>query len=170
MKKLLASLMLFAALFVCYGSVSAAEFKHPGTLHTQEDFDRVKAALNAGQEPYLSGWNKLDESSFSKAGWTPRAVETVIRGGNGDNVALLYNDIAHAYQCALKWKLKGDKECGETAKDILNAWSSTLKSIGGNADRYLAAGIFGYQMANCAEIMRDYPGFDVDAMKDMLLN
>lgn len=169
MKKLLA-LMLAAVMLALTGTASAAEFKHPGTLHTQADFDRVKAALNANREPYVSGWNMLDQSEFSSSSWAPRAVETVIRGGTGDNVSLLYNDMARAYQCALKWKLKGDAACGETAKNILNAWSSTLKTVSGNADRYLAAGIFGYQMANTSEIMRDYPGFDVEAMKDMLIN
>jgi hypothetical protein len=28
-------------------------------------------------------------------------------------------------------------------------------------------GLYGYQMANVAEIMRDYPGFNVTQMQDM---
>lgn len=42
--------------------------------------------------------------------------------------------------------------------DIINAWSSTTKFINGSADKYLAAGIYGYQFANCVELMRDYAG------------
>ena len=33
------------------------------------------------------------------------------------------------------------------------------RSITGNADRFLAAGIYGYQFANAAEIMRTYEGW-----------
>ncbi|WP_460704841.1 RICIN domain-containing protein, partial [Myceligenerans halotolerans] len=39
-----------------------------------------------------------------------------------------------------------------------------------NADRFLAAGIYGYEWANAAELMRGYPGFDVGRFRDMLLN
>ena len=53
---------------------------------------------------------------------------------------------------------------------ILNAWSSTLTSVTGNADRFLAAGIYGYQFANAAELMRGYSGFDLDRFKTMMLN
>ncbi len=35
----------------------------------------------------------------------------------------------------------------------------TLQGITGNADRFLAAGLYGYEMANAAEIMRTYSGW-----------
>jgi hypothetical protein len=34
-----------------------------------------------------------------------------------------------------------------------------MTSLTGNADRFLAAGIHGYQWANVGEIMRTYPGW-----------
>ncbi len=151
-------------------AATTTAFAHPGLLHTQADFDRMKQMVDAGTQPYLDGWNQLVNSSLSQSGWTPRATATIIRGGTGDNVALLYIDIARAYQNALRWKISGDTANGDTARDILNAWSSTLTTVSGNADRYLAAGLYGYQMANAAEIMRDYPGFDVAQMQEMLLN
>lgn len=172
MRKFFATLLAFNVLF-SFAQVFAAEefrFKHPGILHTQEDFDRMVFMIKNNVSPYVEGYNKLVLSPYSNYGVKPNAVETVIRGGQGDNVKLLYTDIAYAFQNALRWKLEGSKEHGDTARDILNAWAHTLKNIGGNADRYLAAGLFGYQLANVAEIMRDYPGFDVPAMKDMLIN
>ena len=54
--------------------------------------------------------------------------------------------------------------------NILNAWSGTLKTITGNADRWLAAGIYGYQSANAAELVRDAPGFDRGRFQSMLRN
>ncbi len=151
-------------------TTAAADFVHPGILHTQADFDRMKQMVDGQQQPYLNGWNQLVNSTYSQSDWTPRATATIIRGGTGDNVALLYNDIARAYQCALRWKISGSTAHGDTARNILNAWSSTLTAVSGNADRYLAAGLFGYQMANAAEIMRGYPGFNTEQMKTMLIN
>ncbi|UQZ37603.1 hypothetical protein C2I18_19625 [Paenibacillus sp. PK3_47] len=151
-------------------AASAAPFSHPGLLHSQADFDRMKQMVNAGTQPYLDGWNQLIASPLSQAGWTPRATSTIIRGGTGDNVALLYNDVARAYQNALRWKISGSTANGDTARDILNAWSSTLTAVSGNADRYLASGLYGYELANAAELMRDYPGFNVTQMQEMLIN
>ncbi len=170
MKIRLSFVAALAAIFIFGIGASAAEFTHPGLLHTEADFARIKAAISSGQQPIYSGWEKLLESPFSSPDWSPRAVETVIRGADGDNVSLLYNDVARAYQCALRWKISGDAACGETAKNILNAWSSTLKTVTGSADRYLASGLFGYQLANASELMRDYSGFDLKAMQDMLMN
>lgn len=53
---------------------------------------------------------------------------------------------------------------------ILNGWSGTLDSVTGSADRYLAAGIYGCELANTAEIMRDHPSFELEPMKELLLN
>jgi hypothetical protein len=59
---------------------------------------------------------------------------------------------------------------GDAAVRILNAWSATLTTVTGNADRFLAAGIYGYQFANAAELMRGYAGFDLARFKTMMLN
>lgn len=158
-----------SAAMIFSSAAAFADMKHPGALHTAEDFTRIKTALNQGKEPYKSAFEVLKASEYAKPAGSS-ATETINRGGNGDNVARLYRDVARAYQCALRWKIEGNAECGEGAKDILNAWSSTLKNVGGNADRYLASGLYGYEMANASEIMRDYPGFDVKAMQDMLVN
>ncbi|WP_199619402.1 RICIN domain-containing protein [Paenibacillus alkalitolerans] len=176
MKKILAFSMILCFLASMIGNVREGQaattgpFVHPGILHTQADFDRMKQMVEAGTEPYWSGFEKLKSSPLSASGWTPRATETIIRGGDGDNVALLYIDVARAFQNAIRWKVTGDTAHGDTAVNILNAWSSTLKEVTGNADRYLAAGLYGYQLANVSEIMRDYPGFNVAQMQDMLLN
>jgi hypothetical protein len=166
-------LALWASLFGSMGKGEAATpapFVHPGLLHTQADFERMKQMVDTGAQPYLDGWNQLLNSPLSHAGWIPRATETIVRGGTGQNFALLYIDIARAYQNALQWKISGSTAHGDTARNILNAWSSTLTTITGNADAYLAAGLYGYQLANVSEMMRDYPGFDVPRMQALLLN
>ncbi|HUR09102.1 MAG TPA: AbfB domain-containing protein [Nonomuraea sp.] len=148
---------------------SAAALKHLGLLHTQADFDRMRAQVNAGAQPWKAGWDKLVANGRSRSTWKPRPLETVVRGGTGANHVQLAIDVAAAYQNALRWKISGDKAHGDAARDTLNAWSAALKAVTGNADRFLAAGIQGWQLANVGEIMRGYPGFDLDRFKKMML-
>ena len=151
-------------------SARAQSFVHPGLLHTQADFDRMTAQVNANAQPWKAGWDRLVANSHSQSTWNPNPQATIIRGGDGQNYGILYNDIHAAYQNALRWKISGVAAHGDKARDILNAWSATHTTLTGNADRYLAAGIYGYQFANAAEIMRGYPGFDVARFQSYLLN
>ncbi|TCO50441.1 TAT (twin-arginine translocation) pathway-exported protein [Kribbella antiqua] len=151
-------------------TAAPATFTHPGALHNWGDLNRAKVRVAAGTDPWLSGYYKLIANSHAQSGWAARPQATVIRGGTGENYGLLYNDIAAAYQNALRWWITGSTAHGDTARNILNAWSSTLTSIGGNADRFLAAGLYGYQFANVAELMRGYSGFDLARFKTMMLN
>jgi hypothetical protein len=84
----------------------------------------------------------------------------------------MYIDIDRTYQLALRWKVTGDTAYADLAVVFLNAWSSTLTTLDGDADRFLSAGIYGFQWANAAEIMRGYPGWaaaDVAAFQKMML-
>jgi hypothetical protein len=148
-------------------------FVHPGLLHTEEDFSRMRAKVAAGAKPWLDGWNALLGTGRSHLDNNPRPLQTVIRGGTDSNFAQLYIDVARAYQLALRWKMSGDAAYADKAVQFLNAWSSTLTTITGNADRFLAAGIYGFQFANAAEIMRTYPGWaaaDLQRFQSMMLN
>jgi hypothetical protein len=147
-----------------------ATFTHPGGLHNWGDLNRAKVRVAAGDDPWLSGWNRLTANSHAQSTWVPRPQATIIRGGTGENYGILYNDIHAAYQNALRWWVQGSTAHGDCARDILNAWSSTLTTVTGNADRFLAAGIYGYQFAGVAELMRGYPGFDLARFKTMMLN
>ena len=154
------------------GPAAPRRFVHPGLLHTAADFERMRAKVAANAEPWTSGWKALLTSGRSQLNSMPRPLETVIRGGAGQTFAQMYIDIARAYQLALRWKVSGDDACAERAIAFLNAWSATLTTISGNADRFLAAGIYGYQFANAAEIMRTYAGWapaDLARFQHMML-
>ncbi|WP_145797626.1 alginate lyase family protein [Kitasatospora atroaurantiaca] len=143
---------------------------HPGMLHTQADLDRMAAKVSAGAQPWKAGWDKLAANSHAQSGWRPNPQATVYRGsGTPENYGTLFNDVHAAYQNALRWRITGDRAHGDAARDILNTWSGTLRTVAGNADRFLCAGIQGYQFANAAELMRGYPGFDLDRFKAMML-
>lgn len=150
----------------------AREFVHPGLLHTESDFERMRQKVKDQAQPWLDGWNALTSNGRAQLGAQPRPLATVIRGGDDQNFAQMYIDIARAYQLALRWKVSQDTRYADLAVVFLNAWSSTLTSIQGNADRFLAAGIYGYQFANAAEIMRSYPGWaasDFARFQNMML-
>ncbi|MEO7099565.1 MAG: LamG-like jellyroll fold domain-containing protein [Luteolibacter sp.] len=148
----------FAGLMILAFShrASAQTFVHPGLLHTAADFNRMKTKVDQSAQPWLSGWNALIGDGYSQLGATPRATAEVSRPGN---VAQMYIDIYRTYQCALRWKVSGDTRYADQAVTFLNAWSSTMTTLTGNADRFLAAGIHGYEWANAGEIMRTYPGW-----------
>jgi hypothetical protein len=174
MKKnvVLSLLFLFPALSAMYDAAGQA-FVHPGLLHTEADFTRMRTKVNANAQPWKGSWDLLVANSHSQLGYVARPADTVIRGGTGQNYPQLYNDIAAAYQLALRWKISGDVAYANKSIDIMNQWSATLKHLTGNADRFLAAGIYGYQFANVAEIMRTYSGWaaaDFTRFKNMMLN
>jgi hypothetical protein len=131
---------------------------HPGALHTQADFKRMAAQVAQGAQPWLDGWTVLLKNRHASLNWTPHPAEIVYRGkdeSHPENYALLYNDIAAAYTLA-----------------ILDAWSATFSGIGGSSDRFLASGIYGYEFANAAEILRTsehWPAQNFDRFKAMML-
>ncbi|QNP69460.1 alginate lyase family protein [Streptomyces roseirectus] len=157
-----------SALTPTTADAAPATFTHPGMLHNAGDINRAKVRVAAGTNPWLAGWNKLTANSHSASTWTNRATATIVRGGTGENYPQLYNDIAAAYQNALRWRVAGTEANAACAANILNAWSRTLTSVTGNADRFLAAGIYGWEFANACELMRGYPGFDLAAAQEML--
>ncbi|SEF25857.1 LamG-like jellyroll fold domain-containing protein [Variovorax sp. NFACC27] len=150
----------------------ARKFVHPGLLHTEADFERMRQKVAAQAQPWLEGWNALTSNGRSQLGATPRPLATVIRGGDDSNFAQMYIDIARAYQLALRWKVSQDTRYADLAVVFLNAWSSTMTTLTGNSDRFLAAGIYGYQFANAGEIMRSYEGWaasDFARFQNMML-
>jgi hypothetical protein len=157
-------------------SAIAQTFVHPGALHTQADFSRMAAQVAKGAQPWLDGWQVLLKNPHASLSWTPHPAETVYRGKDGthpENYRTLYNDIAAAYALALRWKISGDDAYADKACAILDAWSATLTGIGGNPDKFLASGIYGYEFANAAEILRSYkhwPAQNFNRFKTIMVN
>ncbi|MFE5819306.1 alginate lyase family protein [Streptomyces sp. NPDC056479] len=149
-------------------ATAADAYAHPGLLHTRADLDRMAAKVKAGASPHTAGFARLTANRHAQRGWTANPQATVVRGGSGQNYGILYNDVHAAYQNALRGHISGDGAHLDTAVAILNAWSAELTGVGGNADRFLAAGLYGYQIANAAELVRDHPDFELDRFREML--
>ena len=102
-------------------------------------------------------------NSHSSSSYNPSPQKVVFRGsGTPENYNKLYNDIAASYALALRWKISGNVSFAETAVSILDAWSSTLESINGTSDKYLASGLYGYELANAFELLRDFSEWNKD--------
>jgi hypothetical protein len=144
-------------------------YTHPGLLHTGADFTRVAAKVKANSEPWKTGWTILTSNSHASATYKASPQATVYRGTcdgcASENYSKLFNDAAAAYALALRWKISGDTSFADASKSILDGWASTLKVISGNSDKFLASGIYGYQLANAAEILRAYSGWPASNLK-----
>lgn len=158
-RRLHSSILFFSVL----AETTSASFSHPGLLATDADLTRAKTKISASLDPWLSSFYDLGNSTYAQSSYpTSNAVAAVYRGSDGvndDNSAVLWHDAAAAFALALRWKLTGNESYAATSAAILGQWGSTLTTIGGDMDAYLAAGLQGHELANAAELLRDYQPF-----------
>ncbi|RSM07473.1 hypothetical protein CEP52_005176 [Fusarium oligoseptatum] len=125
-------------------------FAHPGLLHSEADFRRIKKFVDSGKAPWSAGWEKL--VGRTNPDYQPRPQEVV-------------HTLLLSVGKSPKMQLFAD-----AAARIIDAWAATLTDIQGTSDKYLASGLYGYQFANVAEILRNYPGWNgLEAASEMLL-
>jgi hypothetical protein len=128
-------------------------FVHPGLLHSREDFERMKNAVATKSEPAFSGYEVFRANAQSQLNYKMRGPLALVGRnptvGQGD----YDSDANAAYQCAIMWCITGDIAYANKSKEIINAWSATLKSITGR-DAVLMAGLGPFKMVNAAEILR----------------
>ncbi|WP_037671577.1 putative Ig domain-containing protein [Streptomyces griseus] len=142
---------------------AAFTFRHPGLLHSQEDLDRMKAAVAAQESPVYDGYLTFAAHARSKSTYAVQNTGQIITWGRGptnfQNQAVA--DSAAAYQNALMWCVTGNRANADKARDILNVWSRTLTGITG-ADGPLGAGLQAFKFVNAAELLRHsgYDGWD----------
>ncbi|KXK59666.1 hypothetical protein AWW66_22965 [Micromonospora rosaria] len=146
----------------------ASAVVHPGLLHTAAGLTDLRARTGATSAPWASGWSAVRADARSRPGRTATPVATLNTGGPGENWTHLLDDAHTAYQNAVLWRLTGDTAHADTARDILNAWSQTLTSVSGAPELGQTSGIYGFVLANAAELVRDRPGFDTARFGTML--
>ncbi len=155
--------VLLYALLMSIGSQASPilhteAFVHPGLLQTREDFTRIREKLANYNQPWLAGWQKLIANPHASLDWQPNPVPVVYRTSGGpNNDSVLFNDAAAAYALALRWQISNNPAYADKAVSILNQWALTLTAIKDKPGRALVAGLYGYQLANAAELLRSYP-------------
>ncbi|WP_426327969.1 alginate lyase family protein [Pedobacter sp. R-06] len=144
---------------------------HPAMLHTKSDFEFIKSKLAHNLQPWKSGFDVLAASGFVSLNYVANPQIKIVRGGktreepDPDNYSNAYRDAAAAYQLGLMYNLTGNTKYADKAVEILNAWAITNKNITGNSNKFLASGIYGYQFANAAELVRGYSGWKAAEFK-----
>ena len=82
MKRIILTLALFSATLlqvpgfrfqVVSAQTTDRGFIHPGGLHTQVDFDRVKAQLEAGNSKVKQAYAKLTSAAYAQSSASPAA-------------------------------------------------------------------------------------------------
>src|ERR1035437_1007424 len=124
-------LIFFVFTFLAFTLVAQNKgFIHPGALHTQADFDRIKAQIIANEPSVVQDYAKLTNNSHSSSSYGQAPQSSIIRGGGvGENYSRAMNDAAAAYQNALRWKIGGDTKNADKAVEIMNGWANTCKFI-----------------------------------------
>lgn len=150
----------------------APTFAHPGTLHSQSDLDLMATKVAAGEEPWLSGYNKLLSSPYNNLGWPAYDVDYIVRDGpSPNNYTRSQLDAQLIYTLTMIWHLTGDAAYADRAVYIANTWSDLI-GIQGNSNSSLAAGICGYLFAVGGDLLSTYSGWqaaDQQAYKDMMM-
>ena len=159
--------------FISLHSVNA-EFVHPGALSTQKDLDRIASKVAAGESPWIESWDILvnNTNRFMQKDPEPQEQINAGRGGGSENYMRLARASAKAYQLALRYQISGESEYADKAVEIFNAWTATHHAWGGDTNIRLRAGLYGYQFACAAELLRDYPAWhseDLKAFQNYLL-
>jgi hypothetical protein len=157
-------LIMYTIGLLALSTLASGAFVHPGLLHTQADFDRMKQKVAANASPWNASYSILISNSHTNLGYTARPQTYVNRGSDciPNNGMILTRDASAAYQMALVWKIIGDNRYANKSIEIMNAWSSTITEIGCQGGRthdyVLMAAMQGLAFANAAEIMRSYSG------------
>ena len=152
-KAALAAALVFFVVHLAPGQT----FVHPGGLHTQADFDRMKAKVAANASPWVDSYNQLTPLSQANTGWPWAPVTQIVRGVSPNNYARSQKDALAIYYLALRWRITGDTNFAEKAIQGCDAWASTMTNgVGGNSNWALGAGICGYEFAVAGEALRGY--------------
>jgi len=139
--------ILFASLAPTFGA-----FVHPGIYYSASDLAFMRQKLAAKAEPWYSAWplSKPGPGAKEKA----RTPKPMVDWDAGPDL-YMSGDPVWAHREALQWALTGNPENAATAIKILNAWSSTMKTIVTHKmpQEKLGCGLNAHHFANAAELL-----------------
>ncbi|MFE0176779.1 alginate lyase family protein [Streptomyces sp. NPDC059002] len=104
-------------------------FEHPGVLVSKQQLDRVRAHVEAREEPWLSAFEQMRDSKYAADDYqaTPYAVvECPPDTRPGQGCVEEREDALAAYTQALLWNITKDRAHAEKAVEIMDAWSKVI--------------------------------------------
>jgi len=152
-------------------TLPALRFAHPSIPLTVDDLAAIKANLD--KQPWKRGYELLAANGHSQLTYEMQGpFETVTR--NPDlNRWVWMSDMEAVYNLALMWYFTGDNAYAQKSHDILLAWATTQKSMGGQ-ESGLMLGDYAYRYAGGADILRGtWPGWtaaDTTTVSNYFLN
>ncbi|MES2477141.1 MAG: alginate lyase family protein [Verrucomicrobiota bacterium] len=158
---------LLSAFASPFSSAAPESFIHPGGLHTQADFERMKSKVAAGEHPWIDGWEVLLQDRKARSDYKAAPHRHMASRQRAQD------DATAAYLNALRWVISGEKDHAECAVKILNSWSDTVKEVPRGPDQPGLSGIPIGSFALAAEVLRTYPGWsgeEQEKFKSMLLH
>jgi hypothetical protein len=152
-------------------SFPAPRFTHPSIPLNAADLAAVKANLD--KQPWKRGYELLAANGHSQLDYKMQGpFETVTRNPDLNRWAWM-SDMEAVYDLALMWSFTGNSTYAKKSRDILLAWATTQKSMGGQ-ESGLMLGDFAYCYAGGADILRGtWPGWtaaDTDTVNKYFLN
>ena len=136
-------------------SPTTQPFVHPGIYYNAADLEFMRKKLATKADPWFSAWEHNKPSAIEEKS-TPHPVENY-DSSTKEGGSLYWNgDAVTAHKLALQWALTGNQADADKAIEILNAWSSTLKTIIGHPKmpgEMVACGIGALNFANAAELL-----------------
>ena len=152
-------------LIIAAGALASARgrtFVHPGIFYTQGDFDRMKAMVAAGKEPWKRGYEALRTGRYSSKDALVRERGGEI--GEGKFNGTIGIDGRHAHDLALMWRLTGDEAYAAKAREFLvqnSKWTGTSWAGTGPLDNGKI-----YLLVEAAEMLRDWPGWTQEEQRE----
>ncbi|MFE7898081.1 alginate lyase family protein [Streptomyces sp. NPDC057424] len=154
---------------------SGAAFTHPGVLVDREQLDAVREHVTAGRQPWLKAYLAMRDSAYGSYRYRAKPYETVVCPAGdlkGRGCAEERADALAAYTQALLFTVTRERRHAVKAREIMDAWSATLRRHTGEKAA-LQAGWTGSVWARAAEIVRHtrgagWPAERARAFEDML--
>lgn len=150
-----------------YNHMTRQDNEFTKTTYQPNPVKRLGRLDNNNWGSYNSRWESIgySQEDYAALGDAPHA-----------NYMKFSRDCAAAFAQAILWKLTGNEAYATTSSKILNAWANTNEGyiVDKNGDwidpNENLIGLEIYQIANAAELMRDYDGFDFPKFKEWVLN
>ena len=127
-------------------------FNHPGSILSQTDLDRIKAHVEAGDEPWKSCWTALQADTYAKSSYTAKTATEI--GGSDGNRQRAAADAYAAMLNAIEWHVTGKVAYANCAAAILTAWGNKLETASAELYQYPCRAFI-----VAAELLRTKDGF-----------
>lgn len=136
--------------------VSAADFVHPGVLHTEERMQQIRGLVKEKSDDAYASYLLLEKHPCAQSDYKMEGpFDTISRDGKfGYTKSRMERDFSAAYLNALMWRITGDESHARKAAEVLTAYAHTLKRIPDTNDAPLLAGLEGFKIIYALEALK----------------